>query len=237
MSRPLLFSRNYFASDMSQRLYDILAQHLTERKRNLFEKIVDQRTRYITLVLEDLYQAQNTSAIQRTAESWGIQDLYVVENAHSFSHHRRIARGAYDWMNVHRFNRQLNNSERCFNELKEKGYQLAVTAFGEDAVSVYDLDLSVKTAVVMGTELTGASETAMKMADKKVIIPTYGFTESLNVGAAAAVIIQNLTERIRSEDKPWQLSDAEKLELKIQWARKSIYWSQHIIDMYEAGEI
>lgn len=222
---------------MKPGLYEILAEHLTERKRELFDTIVENRTKYITLVMEDLYQAQNTSAIQRSAESWGIQDLYVIENNHAFTHHRRIARGAYDWMNVHRFNDQVNNTESCFQSLKDKGYQIVVTALHEKTVSLYDLDLSKKTAIVMGTELTGASETALKHADVYMKIPTYGFTESLNVGAASAVIIQHLIERIRSENRAWQLSEHEKMELKTQWARKTIYWSQYLVDMWEAGEI
>ncbi len=221
---------------MNVRLYEILTEHLSERKRKLFDTIAENRTKYITLVMEDLHQAQNTSAIQRSAESWGLQDLYVVENNHPFTHHRRIARGAYDWMNVHRFNDQVNNTEACFRNLKEKGYQIVVTALHEKTISLYDVDLSKKTAIVMGTELTGASQTALELADVYMKIPTYGFTESLNVGAASAVIIQHLVEKIRTENRPWQLSEKEKLELKIQWARKSIYWSQYLVDMWEAGE-
>jgi tRNA (guanosine-2'-O-)-methyltransferase len=222
---------------MDQRLYDILSEHLTERKRALFEEIVQNRTRYVTLVMEDLYQAQNTSAIQRSAESWGIQDLYVIENAHTFSHHRRIARGAYDWLTLHRFNQTGNNTRACFESLRAKGYQIAVTALHAKTISVYDLDLSQKTAVVMGTELTGASQTAMEMADVFVKIPTYGFTESLNVSAASSVIMAHLAERIRKEKRAWQLTPEEQLDLKIHWAKKSIYWSKYIIDMYESGEL
>lgn len=222
---------------MSQRLYEILAEHLTTRKRELFDKAVDNRTRYLTLVLEDIYQAQNTSAIQRTAESWGVQDLHIIENEHYFKHHKRIAKGAGNWLTLHRYNDETNNSETCFQNLKEEGYQIAVTMLDENAKSIYDIDLSKKTAIVLGTELTGASDIALKYADAKIIIPTYGFTESLNVGAAAAVITQTLTERIRKENLPWQLTEAEKLSLKIDWAKQSIYWSKHLVEMYEAGEI
>lgn len=89
----------------------------------------------------------------------------------------------------------------------------------------------------MGTELTGASAVAMKMADVYISIPTYGFTESLNVSAASSVIMANMIERIRREDRPWQLTAEEQLDLKIQWAKKSIYWSKYIVDMYESGEL
>lgn len=222
---------------MDSKLYDILALHLTDRKRELFEDVANNRTRYITLVLEDLYQAQNTSAIQRSAESWGLQDFYIIENEHPFMHHRRIAKGASDWMQIHRFNEKQNNSARCFQQLKDNGYQIAVTTLNEKSISVYDLDLTRKTAVVMGTELTGASLTSVEMADVFIKIPTYGFTESLNVGAASAVILQHLIEKVRRENLPWQLTPAEKMEVKIQWAKKSISWSKYLIEMYEAGEL
>ena len=222
---------------MNQRLYEILAEHLTERKRSLFDVVADQRTRYITLILEDLYQAQNTSAIQRSAESWGLQDLYVIENAHSFTHHRRVAKGAYDWLDIHRFNASADNSKTCIEHLKKKGYQVVVTSLHENAIDLHEVDLNKKTAILMGTELSGASATAMKMADVFMKIPTYGFTESLNVGAAAAVIVHDLTERMRRENKSWQLSDEEKLLLKIKWAKKSIHWSNYLTEMFEAGEL
>ena len=89
----------------------------------------------------------------------------------------------------------------------------------------------------MGTELTGASEAAMRMADVYVKIPTFGFTESLNVGAASAIILQHLTHRMRTENQHWQLADEEKLSLKIEWAKRSVYWSKYIVEMWENGEI
>jgi tRNA (guanosine-2'-O-)-methyltransferase len=222
---------------MSQRLYDILSEHLTERKKQLFDSVVAKRTRHITIVLEDIFQAQNVSAILRSAESWGVQDLHVVENNHSFTHHRRIARGSNDWLTVHRYNEASNNSRQCFEHLHKEGYQILTTALHHEAIPLNEVDLSKKTAIVMGTELTGASKEALELCDHKLHIPMFGFTESLNVSVAAAVIMQNLTARLRCENIPWQLSDEEKLDLKLQWAQKTIYWSPHIIEMFETGEI
>jgi tRNA (guanosine-2'-O-)-methyltransferase len=102
---------------------------------------------------------------------------------------------------------------------------------------MHEVDLSKKTAVLMGTELTGASEAAMQMADVYMKIPTVGFTESLNVSVASAIIMQHLTHRMRSENQPWQLTDEEKLHLKVEWAKRSIYWSQYIMEMWENGEL
>ncbi len=222
---------------MSERLYKILSEHLTERKRDLFEQVVSQRTRYFTLVLEDIYQAQNASALLRSAEAWGVQDLHIIENRHTFQHHRKIAKGAKDWLTIKRYNKMPDNSAACFETLKNNGYQIIVTALQHDAIALDQIDLSKKTAVVMGTELTGASCTALKYADATMVIPMHGFTESLNVSVAAAAIIQNITHRIRELNVPWQLSDDEKLALKIDWAKKSIYWSDYLVEMFETGEL
>ncbi|MFM9984440.1 MAG: TrmH family RNA methyltransferase [Flavobacteriales bacterium] len=199
--------------------------------------MANNRTRYFTAVLEDIYQAQNTSAILRSAEAWAMQDLHVVENEHSFAHHRRIAKGAKDWLSVHRYNERTNNSEVCLRNLKSRGYKIAVTALGEDSIPLAELDLSSPVAIVLGTELTGASETALRMADQKVIIPMYGFTESLNVSVAAGVIFNFISGEIRKRNLNWQLSNEEKLALKIQWAKKTIYWSDYLVEMFESGEL
>ncbi len=226
-----------FDAPMSERLYEILCEHLTPRKRALFDDMANNRTRYFTAVLEDIYQAQNTSAILRSAEAWAMQDLHVVENEHSFAHHHRIAKGAKDWLTVHRYNEEVNNSESCLLRLKSRGYKIVVTALQEDSIPLAEMDMSSPIAVVLGTELTGASETALRLADQKIIIPMYGFTESLNVSVAAGVIFNFISGEIRKQKLNWQLSDEEKLALKIQWAKKTIYWSDYLVEMFEAGEL
>jgi tRNA (guanosine-2'-O-)-methyltransferase len=223
---------------MNSRLYELLSEHLTEHKRQLFDAVLQERTRHVTLIMEDLYQAQNTSAIQRSAESLGIQDLHIIENKHTFTHHRRISKGSADWITMHRYNDAgSNNTEACLHALKKAGYQIVVTALHEKTIALHEVDLSQKTAVLMGTELTGASASAMQKADVFMKIPTVGFTESLNVSVASAIIMQHLTHRMRQENHPWQLSENEKLQLKIEWAKRSIYWSKYIVEMWENGEI
>jgi len=230
--------RPYYFRTMLSRLYELLSEHLTENKRNLFDRTLANRTRHVALVMEDLYQAQNTSAIQRSAESFGVQDLHIIENKHTFSHHRKISKGSSDWLTMHRYNTPGHgNTEDCILALKRAGYQVVVTALHEKTIALSEVDLSKKTAVLMGTELTGASDAAMQMADVYMKIPTVGFTESLNVSVASAIIMQHLTHRMRAENRPWQLSDAEKLNLKIEWAKQSVYWSKYILEMWENGEI
>jgi tRNA (guanosine-2'-O-)-methyltransferase len=222
---------------MSQKLYDLLSRHLSSHKLELFKKVAEQRTRYVTLVFEDIYQAQNSSAILRSAETWGVQDIHIIENNHSFQQHQRISKGAADWLTLLRYNQAESNTSSCLQTLKSKGYRVAVTAFGDDCLPPSSIPLDQPIAVLMGTELTGASDAAMKNADVKLQIPGWGFTKSLNVAAAAAVICQRLSERIREENIHWQLSQEEQLALKIEWAKQSIKWSKYLLEMFESNEI
>jgi tRNA (guanosine-2'-O-)-methyltransferase len=222
---------------MSQKLYSILCDHLTPRKVELFEHVAQLRTKHITLVTENIYQAQNASAILRSTESFGVQDLHIIENDNSFQHHHRIAKGAQDWLTLYRYNDTRDNTSQCLQHLRSKGYQIAVTALHHECVSIHDLDITQKTAVVLGTELTGASQKALEMADVFVKIPMSGFTESMNVAGAAAVILENLSHRLRQSNVPWQLTPEEQLQLKILWARRTITWSDYLVQMFETGEI
>lgn len=222
---------------MSEGLYKVLSEHLTPRKRELFDSIASLRTRHLTLVLEDVYQAHNSSAVLRSMESWGIQDIYAIENTNPFHMHRRIAKGAFDWLTIHQFHEHKNNTFACIQNLKEKGYKIVATALHENAIPLEELDITQKTAIVMGTELSGVSSTILEQADENVVIPMHGFTESLNVSVAASVIMQHLSNKLRKSNIPWQLTPEEQLELKIEWAKQSIHWSKHLVEMYENGEI
>ncbi|MCC6600950.1 MAG: RNA methyltransferase [Crocinitomicaceae bacterium] len=220
---------------MSERLYHLLSEHLSQRKVELFERVASQRTRHFCLVLEDIYQAQNASAVFRSMESWGMQDLYVIENNHRLKVNQRVSKGSSNWLTVHRFANSENNSLDCINALKKKGYLVANTSLSEKAIDLSSLNIEKKTAIIMGTELSGVSDVVEKNCDLSVKIPMYGMTESLNVSVAAGVIIQYLTSRLRNSSVDWRLSDKEQLDLKIEWARKTIYWSRHIVDQYEKG--
>lgn len=222
---------------MSAGLYQLLCHHLSPHKRETFDRIAAQRTRHMALVLEDIYQTHNASAILRSAECWGIQDVHVIENTHSFHFHHRISKGAFDWLSVHRYTDHQDNTARCIAQLKSRGYRIVSTTVDPEAATPGSLDIERPFALVMGTELTGISDTMRQASDALVHIPTLGFTESLNVSVATAVLLHELSNRLRASCVRWQLSEAEQLELKIEWARKSIAWSDHLVGLYESGEL
>jgi tRNA (guanosine-2'-O-)-methyltransferase len=222
---------------MTRKLYDLLSEHLTPRKREIFERIAANRTRYITFVLEDVYQPQNASAIFRSLESWGIQDIHSIENEHSLQVFRRVSKGAANWLSLHRHHETADNSASCMKYLKQQGYRIVATSFSANAFKPATLPLQEPVAIFLGTELTGVTENILNHCDYELCIPTWGFTESLNISVAAAVIAQTLANRLREEEIKWQLNSEEQLALKIEWARQSIHWSQYLIDMYESGEL
>jgi tRNA (guanosine-2'-O-)-methyltransferase len=221
---------------MNASLYRLFCEHLSEHKQQRFDEVAAARTRHFTLVLEDIYQSQNASAILRTAEAFGVQDLHLIENSNSFSHYQRVSKGASKWLTLHQYNQTNDNTRSCLEHLKSQGYHIAVTHLNEKTIPIQELDFTKKIALVLGTELTGASITATELADSLVSIPMVGFTESLNVASAASIATHYATEKIKSNPSiPWQLTDDEKLEAKVQWARNSIYWWEKIESDWNAN--
>jgi tRNA (guanosine-2'-O-)-methyltransferase len=211
-----------------QAMYALYSSHLSTHKKERFNAIAQNRTRHVTLVLEDLYQPQNASAVLRSAESFGIQDVHIIENNHAYHHYQSVSKGASKWLTVHRYAEQVNNTSSCFEYLKKKGYDIAVTHLSEEAIPLSSLPLEKPLAIVMGTELTGASDFAIANCDHQVQIPMFGFTESLNVATASGIICQEMKSRLNESDIRWQLSEEEQLALKIQWARHTVYWWEQL---------
>lgn len=195
---------------------------VNDNKKHLLEPVLNYRTRHLTVVLENIYQPQNASAALRSCDIYGIQDLYVIENDNRFKLNPNVAMGAGKWVDLHKYNEKGNNTARCLTDLKEKGYKIVATSPHAQGYTVHDFPLEEKSALVFGTELTGLSDLAMSMADEFVSIPMYGFTESFNISASVAVSLSHLKTRLHQSTIPWQLSEQERLDLMINWAKKCL---------------
>lgn len=195
-----------------------LEEFITENRKKRFEHVLKNRTRHFCIAVEDVFQLHNTSAVMRSCEVFGIQDLHVIEQRYSKTIDKEIAMGAEKWVDIHRH----PDNRSCVNDLKAKGYQIVATSPHVEANELDDFDISRPSAVFFGTEKSGLSEEIMKEATAFIKIPMFGFTESLNISVSAAIIINNLTNRLRTSSLPWQLSREEVLSKKIDWARKSI---------------
>lgn len=216
----------------NEQIINYLSQYISDHKKNLIDHILNHRTRHLTLVLEDIYQSQNASAVFRTVECFGIQDVHLIENQNTYGINRRVLKGADKWLTIKHHNQpNVNNTPLCFKKLKEEGYKILATT-PTASLSIQDVSIDQKIAIVMGNELHGLSEEAQEAADMKVKIPMEGFTESLNLSVSAAICIYELMTKIRSSDVNWKLSAQEKETLKLIWYRKSIKRSETIERKY-----
>lgn len=196
---------------------------VTEKRKNLFKKVLDKRTRHFTVAIEDLFQPHNASAVVRSCEIFGIQDLSIIENKYRFYASRKIAKGAQKWLDFNLYNQiNTNNTLTCIDELRAKGYKIIATTPHNDSCVLQDFDISQKSAFFFGVEKDGLSKDVLDNADGYLQIPMVGFTESLNISVAAAIILQNVHERLEKSDIDWQLSNVEKDEKYLDWLEKSI---------------
>ena len=213
---------------MDLELLEHLQSFLTERRRNLFDQVLAERTRHFTVVTEDVYQLHNTSAVMRSCDVFGVQDLHVVEERLGKKMDREIAMGAQKWVNVHRY----PDVSKCIEQLKQEGYQLIATTPHDDSQLLHDFDVTRKTAFFFGTERDGVSEEVMEAADGFLKIPMYGFTESLNISVSAAIILQNVVTKLKQSEVAWQLSEEEKAILQLEWTKKTIKSAAKIVERF-----
>jgi len=204
------------------KLLAYLEGFVTEKRKNLFKKVLENRTKHFTVVLEDIYQAHNASAVVRSCDIFGIQDVHAIENKYTNKVSRHVAKGAQKWLNFYRYRNDGNNTQQCISDLRNKGYQIIVTTPHNDSCLLADFDISKKSAFVFGVEKEGVSDEMMQEADGYLKIPMVGFTESLNISVAAAIILQEITSRLRNSNVNWQLSDDEKEAIYSDWIEKSI---------------
>jgi len=210
---------------MLQQFYE----HISENKKNLFEKIILDRTKHITIALENLFQPHNAAAVLRSCDCFGVQDVHIIENDNKYAPNKEIDMGSSKWLNLHKYNEQEHNTVAAIQSLKKRGYQIIATTPHTNDCQIDELDISKPTALLFGTEATGLTQTALDHSDGFVRLPMYGFTESYNISVSVALALFNLTERMRkTPDLDWQLSKEEQTAIKLQWAKKVVKKSETV---------
>ncbi len=215
---------------MKKELLRYLSEVVNPERLSLFNRIVENRTNYITVVLEDIFQAQNASAVLRSCDCLGIQNVHVIENRNEFQVDAEVTMGSSKWLTLNKYSHKKNNSLETIQHLKKMGYRIVATSPHSNDVELPDFDISKgKIALVFGSELPGISETISQEADEYLKIPMYGFTESYNISVSAAIILYHLTEKMRnSQEIAWRLSEDERIEIMLQWIRSSVKKSKLI---------
>jgi len=199
-------------------LLEYLEGFISENRKNGFIRVLKNRTKHLTIAMEDVYQLHNTSAVMRSCEVFGIQELNVIEQRFGKRIDKEIALGAEKWVDINRF----SSIQDCLDNLRSQGYQIIATTPHNNSCMIDEFDITKKSAIFFGTEKLGLSEEIMQQADGFLKIPMVGFTESLNISVSAAIVIQDLTNRLRKSDVNWQLTDEEFLDKRLDWTRKSI---------------
>lgn len=205
-----------------------LEDFITENRKAGFIEVLKNRTKHFTIVTEDLFQLHNTSAVMRSCEVFGLQDLHVIEENMGKTIDKEIAMGAEKWVDIHRH----NSSQNCIDHLRSKGYQIVATTPHADSSLLENFDISKPAALFFGTERSGLSDDIINQADSYIKIPMVGFTESLNISVSAAIVIQDITTRLRNSEIEWKLTAEEMLEKRIDWARKTIKDIDNITDRF-----
>ena len=209
-----------------------LLQLLSENKMMLFNKIAKERTDYIHVVVENLYQAHNASAVLRTCDCYGIQKMHVIENKNKYKVNHDIALGAGKWVETETHHQGVNPTIECIQTLKKKGYKIVATTPHTHDFDIYNVPLKEPIAVFFGTEMDGLSKDVLEEADYKVNIPMYGFTESFNISVSVSLCLQHLTYKMRNSAVNWRMTQEEQDKTLLQWLRNSIKSSAQIEKKY-----
>lgn len=216
------------------KLLEHLEGFLTEHRVNTFARVLSQRTKHFTVATEDVYQLHNTSAVMRSCDVFGIQELHIIEEQNSKAIDREIAMGAQKWVDLKRY----HSVKTALKVLKSDGYQIVATTPHKNDCVLADFDVTKKSCFFFGRETEGLSQDVIDEADCFLKIPMVGFTESLNISVSAAIILQQATYKLKRSAVDWQLSEEEQLEKRLDWCKKTIKSSAQVIDrFYEAQRL
>lgn len=198
-------------------IFKQFSQHATENRIKKIEEVATDRTRHITVALEDLNQPHNISAVLRSCESFGIQDIHIIQKKHNYKLHDSISRGSDRWLDIYKYkDHNTDATKLCIDTIKSKGYKVVATSPNAQK-TVHDLDINEKLCLIFGTERFGLSDYAMQNADELIKIPMYGFTESFNISVSLAICLYEINTRLRNSNINFRLSEEEIINLQLKW--------------------
>lgn len=215
-----------------EELIEHLKNYITPERFALFEEKVQERTKHITIVLENIFQARNISASLRSADCFGIQDVHIIENTNSFKDDNEVSIGSSKWLNINRYNKKENNTKEAILNMKKLGYTIIATTPHKSDTSLFEINLDKKVAMIFGAEMEGCSREALNLSDHKMKIPMYGFTESFNISVSVALCLQHLTYQLRKSNIEFKLSEKEKNKTILKWLKNTIKSSDKIEERF-----
>ena len=215
---------------VDKELLRYLETYLTPNRLERFNTVLEQRTRHFTVATEDMYHLHNTSAVMRSCDVFGIQELSIIEEQNVKKIDREIALGAQKWVDLNRF----NTATDCMDQMRAQGYQIIATTPHVNDCDLQSFDITKKACFFFGRETMGLTEEVLDQADGFLKIPMSGFTESLNVSVSAAIILQDVTYRLRQSNVNWQLTEDERDAKKMDWIKKTIHSFDDIVERFNS---
>lgn len=210
---------------IDQELIEYLAGFVTPNKREKIAEVLAERTDYVTVVLEDIYQPHNASAVLRTCECYGVQNVHIIENRNAYQVNPQVAMGSSKWLDLHRYREPgADNTRDCLRNLRARGYRIVATSPEIESHTPLDLPLDQPTAIVYGTEEQGLTDHALAEADVCLRLPQYGFTQSYNISVSVAITLTTLMQRLRAPDfsGQWRISEDRFRELTLAYYRRIV---------------
>ena len=196
-----------------------MKQTRTEKRINKIRAVVSKRQPSLKIILENIHDPHNVSAIFRTCDAAGIPKVSLLYNIEKFPKiGKKSSASAFKWIEKEKF----KTVEECYKQLRLEGYKIYVSSISEGAKDLYKIDFTKKSAIVMGNEHRGVSKEAEDLADEKFYIPMYGMVQSLNVSVSAAITIYEALRQRNAKsmyDKS-ELNDEEIEEWINKWSKK-----------------
>ena len=207
-----------------------LQKFLKPQRIERFEEVLANRTKHFTVAVENIFQSHNASAVMRSCDCFGIQDLHVIANQNQYELSKDVAMGAEKWVDMHSYYKKENNTQDCIDNLKSQGFQIVATTPHTNDVLLPDFDVTKKSAFFFGTEISGLSDVVLDQADAFVRIPMYGFTESYNISVSAALVLHDVVNRLKKSEVDWALSEQDLMDKRIDWAVKSLKSGPQVLE-------
>ena len=213
-------------SVVDHELVTYLGQYITAHKKMAMDRVLARRTRFFTVVLEDIFKPHNASAVLRTCDCFGIQDIHLIEKTDTYKINPFVTRGAAQWVDLHKyFTPEGSAVDDCFGRLRTEGYAMYGTSPAPDSLSIHDLPVlpNQKVALVFGNEHEGISEEVKSKVDGLVHIPMRGFTESFNISVSASIFLYELMKRASEVEIPnFNLTEKEQAALRLRWYKEIV---------------
>ena len=198
----------------------IIFEPMTPERNERLVSVLNKRQPDLTVVLENVFDPHNISAVMRTCDAVGIQDIYILNN--KIPPHKKwgakSSSSADQWLTIHQF----TDATECFTALRKRFKKIYTTHLSTDAVGLHQLDLTVPVALVFGNEHSGVSEEIIAMADGNFIIPQVGIIRSLNISVACAITLYEAfrQKNIAGHYEKVKLKDKELQSLRDEWGMK-----------------